>query len=143
MLMSCALRRHSLITALGPTYHAQAYFFLSGASGVFFFPTLMMWLSGRGFSSAEIGVLAAIRPLMVAPLSLAATAFADRHRLHARLLLLSLVGATALRAMLPLARSAAALKLLLYMSEAVGAPVGVMGDSIVLSNCQEVRGVVP
>lgn len=46
----------------------QMWNFLLGASGVFLFPYIPIFLQSRGLSSAQIGMLAALRPWLAAPI---------------------------------------------------------------------------
>lgn len=101
-----------------------------------------MFLASRGMSSAQIGMLAALRPWLAAPASMATSALADKHKLHAKLLLATCVVSCMLRSSLPLTDSTAALFVMLLVAEVAGAPVGVLGDSTVLSNCKDVSGQV-
>lgn len=118
----------------------QVWFLLSGAAGTFFFPFVPVFLSSRGMTSSQLGVLAAVRPWLAAPTSLAATTVADRLRLHRPLLVASLVASTVMRAALPLLPGLTALSGLLLASEILGAPTGVVADATILSRCRTVRG---
>jgi hypothetical protein len=120
----------------------QAWNFLSGSSGAFVVPYVPLLLSQHGMSATQIGLLAALRPFLAAPSQMAASAAADKHRVHVNLLLVAAVVSSALRASLPLADSAVLLFVLLLASEAIGAPVNVLADSTVLSNCKDVSDLV-
>eukprot|EP00879_Flechtneria_rotunda_P022677 GHRR01023949.1.p1 GENE.GHRR01023949.1~~GHRR01023949.1.p1 ORF type:complete len:444 (+),score=160.72 GHRR01023949.1:257-1588(+) len=115
----------------------QSWNFLAGASGVFLFPYISVYLASRGMSPAQIGLLAALRPWLSAPLSLTASAAADKHKLHAQLLLASAATAAVMRSSLPLTDSVNMLFAVYLMAELSGAPVGVLSDSTVLSNCKD------
>lgn len=118
----------------------QVWNFVSGSSGVCLFPYLNLYLAQCGLSSAQIGLLAALRTWLAAPISLAATAAAaDRYRLHKQLLLLAIIASCGLRSSLPLLQGPALLFAALLAANLLGAPVGVLADSTVLSNCNEVR----
>ncbi|WIA13042.1 hypothetical protein OEZ85_006650 [Tetradesmus obliquus] len=116
---------------------AKAWNFLSGSSGAFVVPYIPLLLSQHGMSATQIGLLAALRPFLAAPSQMAASAAADKRRVHVKLLLVAAVLSAALRASLPLADSAVLLFVLLLASEAIGAPVNVLADSTVLSNCKD------
>lgn len=118
----------------------QAWNFVSGSSGVFLFPYLNLYLAQRGLSSAQIGLLAALRTWLAAPISLAATATSDRYKVHKQLLLLACIASCGLRSSLPLVSGTGVLFATLLLADLLGAPVGVLADSTVLSNCNEVRG---
>jgi hypothetical protein len=117
----------------------QAYNFVSGSAGVFLFPYLNLYLAQRGLSSAQIGLLAALRTWLAAPVSLAATATSDRYKLHKQLLLVASITSCGLRSSLPLVGGTGMLFAALLLADLLGAPVGVLADSAVLSNCNEVR----
>lgn len=117
----------------------QGWNFLAGASGVFLFPYLNLYLAQRGLTSAQIGLLAAFRTWCSAPVSLAATAASDRLKIHKQLLLAACLVSCALRSSLPLLGSTGLLFGVLLLADLLGAPVGVLADSTVLSNCNEVR----
>lgn len=116
----------------------QAYNFVSGSAGVFLFPYINLYLAQRGLSSAQIGLLAALRTWLAAPISLAATATSDRYKLHKQLLLLACIASCGLRSSLPLVSGTGTLFAALLLADLLGAPVGVLADSTVLSNCNEV-----
>lgn len=117
----------------------QAWNFVAGSSGVFLFPYLNLYLAQRGLTSAQIGLLAALRTWLSAPVSLAATAASDRFKIHKQLLLLAGIASCGLRASLPLVGSTSLLFGTLLLADLLGAPVNVLADSTVLSNCNEVR----
>ncbi|KAF6260687.1 major facilitator superfamily domain-containing protein [Scenedesmus sp. NREL 46B-D3] len=116
---------------------AKAWNFLSGSSGAFVVPYIPLLLSQHGMSATQIGLLAALRPFLAAPSQMVASAVADKRKVHVRLLLFAAVVSCALRSSLPLADSVVLLFVLLLASEAVGAPVNVLADSTVLSNCKD------
>jgi hypothetical protein len=116
----------------------QAWFLLSGVAGTFFFPFLPVFLTSAGLTGSQLGVVFALRPWLAAPIGLAVTAIADRMRLHRTLLVLTVVLSTVLRASLPVVSDTLALAALFLVAESVGAPVGVMADSTILSNCRKV-----
>jgi cyanate permease len=113
---------------------------LSGSSGAFVVPYIPLLLSQHGMSATQIGLLAALRPFLAAPSQMAASSAADKRKIHVQLLLVAAVVSCALRASLPLADSIVLLFVLLLASEAIGAPVNVLADSTVLSNCKDVSG---
>ena len=78
---------------------------MAGASGVIIFPYLNVYLAQRGLSSSQIGLLSALRPWMAAPASMAASALADRYKLHTQLLVGLGAVSVLLRSSLPLAAS--------------------------------------
>jgi hypothetical protein len=107
---------------------------------VFLFPYINLYLAQRGLSSAQIGLLAALRTWIAAPLSLAATAASDRYKVHKQLLLLACIASCGLRSSLPLVSGPGLLFAALLLSDLLGAPVNVLADATVLSNCNEVGG---
>lgn len=117
----------------------QAWNFLAGSSGVFLFPYLNLYLAQRGLTSAQIGLLAALRTWLAAPVALSATAVSDQYKIHKQLLLLACIASCGLRSSLPLVNGTGLLFGTLLLADLLGAPVGVLADSIVLSNCDEVR----
>jgi len=117
----------------------QAWNFVAGSSGVFLFPYLNLYLAQRGLTSAQIGLLAALRTWLSAPVSLAATAASDRFKVHKQLLLVAGIASCGLRSSLPLVGSTSLLFGTLLLADLLGAPVNVLADSTVLSNCNEVR----
>lgn len=102
------------------------------------FPYINLYLAQRGLSSAQIGLLAALRTWCGAPVALAATAAADRYKLHKQLLLLAGIASCGLRSSLPLLNGTALLFGTLLLADLLGGPVNVLADSTVLSNCNEV-----
>jgi hypothetical protein len=116
----------------------QAWYFLQGASGVFLLPYLNIYLSQRGLSSSQIGLLAALRPWISAPLGMAASAAADQRKAHNALLLTAIAAATALRASLPLSEGLVVIFAQLVVAEVMGAGASMIGDATVLSNCKTV-----
>lgn len=123
---------------LWPLLAPQAWNFVAGSSGVFLFPYINLYLAQRGLSSAQIGLLAALRTWLAAPLSLAATAASDRYKMHKQLLLLACIVSCGLRSSLPLVSGPGLLFAALLLSDLLGAPVNVLADATVLSNCNEV-----
>lgn len=119
---------------------AKAWNFVAGSSGVFLFPYINLYLAQRGLSSAQIGLLAALRTWIAAPLSLAATAASDRYKVHKQLLLLACIASCGLRSSLPLVSGPGLLFAALLLSDLLGAPVNVLADATVLSNCNEAAG---
>lgn len=103
------------------------------------FPYLNLYLAQRGLSPGQIGLLAALRTWGSAPVSLAATAAADRLRLHKQLLVAACMASVALRSSLPLVQDTWALFGVLLAADLLGAPVGPLSDAAVISNCNEVR----
>lgn len=116
----------------------QAWNLLAGSSGAFLFPYLNLYLASRGLSSAQIGLLAALRTWLSAPVSLTATSVSDTYRIHKQLLLVACIASCGLRSSLPLVSSSSLLFGTLLLADLLGAPVGVLADSTVLSNCNEV-----
>lgn len=116
----------------------QVWYFMSGAAGVFLFPYLNVYLSQRGLTSAQIGLLSALRPWISAPLSMGSTAIADKFKVHTPLLVVCFALTTIIRASIPLGSGVAMLIVMLMAAEVFGAPVGVIGDAAVLSNCHDV-----
>lgn len=70
--------------------------------------------------------------------SMTASALADKHKAHVKLLLVSAALGALLRSSMPLADSAVLVMVMLLAGELIGAPTGVLGDSTVLSNCKDV-----
>eukprot|EP00878_Enallax_costatus_P010616 GHUV01011091.1.p1 GENE.GHUV01011091.1~~GHUV01011091.1.p1 ORF type:complete len:393 (+),score=122.87 GHUV01011091.1:490-1668(+) len=116
---------------------AKAWNFLLGASGVFLFPYIPIFLQSHGLSPAQIGLLAALRPWLAAPVSMTMSALADKHKAHVKLLLASAALGALLRSSMPLVGGGVVLMALLLAGELVGAPTGVLGDATVLSNCKD------
>jgi hypothetical protein len=105
---------------------------------VFLLPYLNIYLSQRGLSPAQIGLLAALRPWVSAPCGMAASAAADATRRHTQLLVGAVTLLTLSRAGLPLVEGVVMMAGLLVASEVMAATVAMVGDAVVLSNCKDV-----
>ena len=105
---------------------------------MFILPYLNIYLSQRGLSSTQIGLLAALRPWISAPLGMAASAAADKRQAHNALLLTAVAAATFLRAALPLSDGIVLIFAQLVLAEVMGAGASMIGDATVLSNCKTV-----
>jgi hypothetical protein len=116
----------------------QVWNFLAGASGVFLFPYLNLYLAQRGLSSSQIGLLAALRPWLSAPVGMVGSALADKHQIHAQLLVATAAVSILLRSCLPLGQGVPVLFIMLLVAELAGAPTNILADSTVLSNCKDV-----
>ncbi|GLC41851.1 hypothetical protein PLESTM_001258000 [Pleodorina starrii] len=119
----------------------KVYYFLSSGSAVFLLPYLYPFFQSKGFTDAQLGIVAVLRPWLSAVAGLLLPLLADRLQCH-RVLMLSTFGASiVLRlGMFYAASNFLALISVLLVCEFLAAPVGVLADAIVVAASEKAGG---
>lgn len=127
-----ATRIHKAREHLSPAYRG-ALFYLGywGIAGVYF-PFVNVYFSRLGLSGREIGILAALLPLMTFVIGPPLSALADRRRWRVRLLAMSLLGLAVTLTLLALPRTFAGLVPLMLLLAVFRGPITSLADSLIV-----------
>lgn len=121
----------SLINRLGPGPTAALFYFCFFASQAAFNPFLSVFFAHSGLSGSEIGLLAAVGPLMSLLVAPSISAVADRRGWRMPLLVLSLASSALVLLLFPLAPSFAWFLPVVALLYGVGTPALSIADGLV------------
>ena len=116
---------------LGPAASGALFYFSFYGAAAAYVPFISVFYADRGLSGSEIGVLAAIGPLMALLAAPALTALADRKGLRRRLLVLSLAGTALALLVVPLPTSFVWLLPVVALLSAVGSASIPLADGLI------------
>jgi PPP family 3-phenylpropionic acid transporter len=116
---------------LGPAASGALFYFSFYGAAAAYLPFISVFYADRGLSGSEIGVLAAIGPLMALLASPALAALADRKGWRRRLLVLSLAGTAVALLIVPLPTSFVWFLPVVALLSAVGSASIPVADSLV------------
>ncbi|KAG2452962.1 hypothetical protein HYH02_002299 [Chlamydomonas schloesseri] len=116
---------------------AKGWYLFSAGGAVFLLPYLYPFISSRGFSDPQIGLLAAVRPWLAAVAAMTGPALADRFNCHRAMMVATFLASILLRASIYYAAEAQYLLLftVVIVSEYLAAPPNVLADAAVVALC--------
>ncbi|KAG2425694.1 hypothetical protein HXX76_013536 [Chlamydomonas incerta] len=121
---------------------AKGWYLFSAGGAVFLLPYLYPFISSKGFSDPQIGLLAAVRPWLAAVAAMTGPALADKFNCHRAMMVATFVASILLRASIYYAAEAQYLVLftVVIVSEYLAAPPGVLADAAVVALCSRREG---
>ena len=121
--------------------YAKVWYAMHSGSLAFVLPFLNVYLVSNGITPAEIGVLAALRPVVGTPAAAGWAAAADASGAHRAILGACFLASTAGRLAIPLAPGSFPFQLALALAiEAVAAPIPVIADAAVVAAAPDADG---
>lgn len=115
-------------------YPPQVWYGISGGAPTLILPFLSIYYSeSLGFTGAQIGLLAAIRPWVSAPSGSLIASFADRIRCHGAVLVACYIATTLLQGSMALVSSFLAQVALTLAASIVWAPPQIISDACVMA----------
>ncbi|PNW87333.1 hypothetical protein CHLRE_02g118350v5 [Chlamydomonas reinhardtii] len=121
---------------------AKGWYLFSAGGAVFLLPYLYPFISSKGVSDPQIGLLAAVRPWLAAVAAMTGPALADKFKCHRSMMVGTFAASILLRASIYYAAEARYLLLftVVIVSEYVAAPPGVLADAAVVALCSRQQG---
>lgn len=128
-----------------PPRARQAWYFIYFSAGGCLNPFLTLLYRAKGMSEAQIGALAALRPLASLPAGYAWSALADHRGWHRRIMLCTLCAATLFKLSQWGLEGVGPLGLVVGLGQCFNAPVTALVDASVVAACdaEEVRRCQP
>ncbi|KAK9828635.1 hypothetical protein WJX72_001232 [[Myrmecia] bisecta] len=117
--------------------YARLWYFTHSVALVFVLPYLNLHYRHLGFTAQQIGILGALRPWVSAPAGPMWAALADATKAHRLILVAAFALSTCTRTSMAVSGSFVVQMVLTVLTEAFGAPIGIIADSSVMASVKE------